>query len=136
MNSGKSCVDFTIVQGGRNAIMLGLARPTLSVDLEVAHATDMFWGVCTFRGHRIHHDRIKEWAGRQACTTDDVVRMLLDSDAGTLAVRKNGSLLGSPFTSGLIGDLCWAIGSANDDQCRVRIEAVDPADFGNPWTNL
>ena len=65
------------------------------------------------------------------------MRLLLDSDAGTLTVKKNGSLLGTPFTmAALRGDVCWAVSSHLEDQagrdesvCRVRIEAVDPEDF-------
>ena len=57
-----------------------------------------------------------------------MLRLLLDSDAGTLTVKKNGTLLGVAVTSGLTGDLCWAMSvfKAGDS---VRIKAVDPAEF-------
>ena len=54
--------------------------------------------------------------------------MLLDSDAGTLTVKKNGSLLGVAVTSGLTGPLCWAV-LGGDEGISVRIKAVDPAEF-------
>jgi hypothetical protein len=38
-----------------------------------------------------------------------VLRLLLDSDAGTLTVKKNGNLLGVMVTAGLTGDICWAV---------------------------
>jgi hypothetical protein len=57
-----------------------------------------------------------------------VLRLLLDSDAGTLTVKKNGTLLGVAVPSGLTGDLCWAV-SSNSEGDSVRIKAVDPAEF-------
>jgi hypothetical protein len=60
--------------------------------------------------------------------TGGVLRLLLDSDAGTLTVKKNGTLLGVAVTSGLTGDLCWAV-SFGGGRDSVRIKAVDPADF-------
>jgi hypothetical protein len=64
----------------------------------------------------------------QGFATGDVLRLLLDSDAGTLTVKKNGTLLGVAVTSGLTGDLCWAVSTAKAGE-SVRIKAVDPADF-------
>jgi hypothetical protein len=57
-----------------------------------------------------------------------VLRLLLDSDAGTLTVKKNGTLLGVAVTSGLTGDLCWAV-SCRESGNSERIMAVDPAEF-------
>ena len=80
-----------------------------------------------------------EWFGN-----GDVMRLLLDADAGTLTVKKNGELLGVAFT-GLTGGLCWAVachrwerwewGEDSDEEdsdgpsTSVRITAVDPAHF-------
>ena len=55
------------------------------------------------------------------------MRLLLDCDAGTLTVKKNGTLLGVAVRDGLTGDLCWAVAVHTAD--RVRIKAVDPAEF-------
>jgi hypothetical protein len=60
--------------------------------------------------------------------TGDVLRLLLDSDAGTLTVKKNGTLLGVAVPSGLTGDLCWAV-CCGDTGDSVRIKALDPAEF-------
>jgi hypothetical protein len=61
--------------------------------------------------------------------TGDVLRLLLDSDAGTLTVKKNGALLGVAVTSRLTGDLCWAVSYYYAGEASVRIKAVDPAEF-------
>ena len=68
------------------------------------------------------------WEGMQGYGTGDVLRLLLDSDAGTLTVKKNGTLLGVAVTSGLTGDLCWAV-SCHSSGNSVRIKALDPAEF-------
>ena len=58
-----------------------------------------------------------------------MLRLLLDSDAGTLTVKKNGALLGVAVTSGLTGDLCWAVSMSLRRGDSVRIKALDPAEF-------
>ena len=70
--------------------------------------------------------------------------MTLDSDAGTLTVKKNGTLLGAMVASGLTGDICWAVSmwidgvedldsdeeeEEEDGHGSVRIKALDPAEF-------
>jgi hypothetical protein len=68
--------------------------------------------------------------------------MTLDSDAGTLTVKKNGTLLGAMVASGLTGDICWAVSmwidgvedldegvEDEDGHGSVRIKALDPAEF-------
>ena len=50
------------------------------------------------------------------------------SYAGTLTVKKNGTLLGVAVTSGLTGDLCWAMCCYTAGE-SVRIKALDPAEF-------
>ena len=51
----------------------------------------------------------------------------LDCDAGTLTVKKNGTVLGVAVAEGLTGDLCWAVAVHTAE--RARIKAVDPAEF-------
>ena len=58
----------------------------------------------------------------------DVVGLLLDCDAGTLTVKKNGARLGVAFT-GLAGELCWAASLYSKDD-RVQIGAVDATGAG------
>ena len=55
-----------------------------------------------------------------------MLRLLLDSDAGTLTIKKNGILLG--VAARLTGGLCWAV-CCNGEGDSVRIKAVDPAEF-------
>ena len=43
-------------------------------------------------------------------------------------IKKNGALLGVAVTSGLSGDLCWAITCLQPGD-SLRIKAVDPEDF-------
>ena len=57
-----------------------------------------------------------------------MLRLLLDSDAGTLTVKKNCALLGVAVTEGLTGDLCWGV-SISGSGAAFRIRAVDPEDF-------
>jgi hypothetical protein len=56
----------------------------------------------------------------------DVVGLLLDCDAGTLTVKKNGQRLGVAAT-GLTGELCWTVLMVGSG--KVRIAASDPEAF-------
>ena len=95
---------------------------------EDAYATADFWGMHTGDGKLYHNNNARAWQGQQEFTDGDVLRLLLDSDAGTLTVKKNGDLLGMMVTEGLTGDLCWAVAAYNAGD-SVRIKAVDAAEF-------
>jgi hypothetical protein len=130
MNSGQSCAELTVVQtdGG---IMIGVGRPTLDPNVADAWRIADFWGVNSYDGQLIHNSgphKSQDWQGMQPFCTGDVLRLLLDSDAGTLTVKKNGALLGVAVTSGLTGDLCWAVSCYGAGE-SVRIKALDPAEF-------
>jgi hypothetical protein len=89
--------------------------------------------VSSYAGQLFHSDA-QAWQGMQGCKTGDVLRLLLDSDAGTLTVKKNGVMLGVAVSSGLTGDLCWAVccysgGDSDGAGQSVRIKALDPAEF-------
>jgi hypothetical protein len=129
MNSGRSCAEVTVVQV--TGMMIGVGRPTLDMSTRYADQTADFWGICSVNGITWHNGRTKRWQGRQSYGEGDVLRLLLDSDAGTLTVKKNGTLLGVAVTSGLTGDLCWAVvmWTDDDEEGSVRIKAVDPAEF-------
>ena len=73
-------------------------------------------------GCRLYHCLAKPPPG-------DVLRLLLDSDAGTLTVKKNGTLLGVAVTSGLTGNLCWALACYSEESSVRIIKSFDPADF-------
>ena len=61
-----------------------------------------------------------------------MVGLLLDCDAGTLTVKKNGVRLGVAAT-GLTGELCWAASmhyaGGGSTGHSVRIQAADVAEF-------
>jgi hypothetical protein len=124
MSSGQSCAEVTVVQ--KADMMIGVWRPTL--DLNEGGVSADFWGVYSYDGEVFHDDDYQVWQGMQGYGTGDVLRLLLDSDAGMLTIKKNGTLLGVAVPSGLTGDLCWAMcchGVGNS----VRIKALAPAEF-------
>ena len=55
-----------------------------------------------------------------------MIGLLLDCDAGTLTVKKNGKRLGVAVT-GLTGELCWAVCICED--ASVAIASADPGAF-------
>jgi hypothetical protein len=127
MNSGQSCAEVTVVRG--SGMMIGVGRPTLDPNGQEAYSTADFWGVHSGTGVLLHGG-YQGWHGQQGYDTGDVLRLLLDSDTGTLTVKKNGTLLGVAVTSGLTGDLCWAVAMTRSREGgSFRIKAVDPAEF-------
>jgi hypothetical protein len=128
MNSGRSCAEVTVVRMA-GYTMVGVGRPTLDPNGQEAFTTADFWGIFSVGGGLCHNsDDDHDWQGQQTYRTGDVLRLLLDSDAGTLTVKKNGTLLGVAVTSGLTGDLCWAVSCFTAGE-SVRIKALDPAEF-------
>ena len=129
MSSGQSCAEITVVQ--MDTMMIGAARPTVDVETPGAYRSGDFWGVENQQGRIVRNSSVPlgSWLGMEGFSTGDVLRLLLDSDAGTLTVKKNGTLLGVAVTEGLTGDLCWAVSCANKANDSVRIKAVDPAEF-------
>ena len=131
INSGKSCAEITLVQYFNCTI--GVARPTLDVDSSDIWSANKYWGLHGAAGAMCIGIRgvgatVVDWEGHQGFGTGDVLRLLLDSDAGTLTVKKNGTLCGVAVTSGLTGDLCWAMSTYGAGD-QVRIKAVDPREF-------
>ena len=130
MNSGKNCAEISFVGSHSLQVMCGVARPGLDVSRANAWTTEscQFWGYYrNVRGAMYYGGNAHHWAGQQGYEAEDVLRLLLDSDAGTLTVKKNGVLLGVAVPEGLTGDLCWAVAVHRAD--GVRIKAVDPANF-------
>jgi hypothetical protein len=127
MSSGQSCAEITVVRKHLN-LMIGVGRPTLDPNAQHAHFNVGFWGLASCSGKLWHNHDEQEWQGMQTFGTGDVLRLLLDSDASTLTVKKNGTLLGVAVPSGLTGDLCWAV-SCYEGGESVRIKEVDPAEF-------
>jgi hypothetical protein len=127
MNSGQSCAEVTVVRKD-GCMLIGVGRPTLDTDAMYACHTSDFWGISGTTGKLCHNDNYQNWQGRQGYRTGDVLRLLLDSDAGTLTIKKNGTLLGVAATSGLTGDMCWAVCCLQAGS-SVRIKALDPVEF-------
>jgi hypothetical protein len=110
--------------------MVGLARPDIDVHKPNAFTRDKIWGLHLNTGSMFHAGGCKIWIGRQGFGKGDVVGLLLDCDAGTLTVKKNGKRLGVAAT-GLTGELCWA---AALHHCvassHIQIVAADAAADG------
>jgi hypothetical protein len=126
MSTGRSCAEFTVVQCNKSCV-IGVARPGLDVSERNVPRSRSFYGLCT-KGEYFREGNKYSWDGQRSFGEGDVLRLLLDLDAGTLAVKKNGTLLGMPVTEGLVGDKCWAA-TCFGEGVVLRIKAVDPADF-------
>jgi hypothetical protein len=143
MNSGQHCADFTVVRGPNDAcVNIGVVDPTVSLDVSRVHNSSKFRGIYDGDGGSVGELGHCEWDETQGALIfeGDVMRLLLDCDAGTVMVKINGVLCGT-LASGLTGDLCWAVCMGVDDEeqddeddeeegaAAVRITAVDPQDF-------
>jgi hypothetical protein len=134
MSTGRHAAEFTIVQAGPNLAFVGLARPDIDVHVGRVNTQEKFWGLYTYNGTLFHQNQNlpgRDWVGQKSFGAGDVVGLLLDCDAGTLAVKKNGVRLGVAAT-GLTGKLCWAVAlyQAGDSPGRIRIAAADAAADG------
>ena len=128
MSTGRHAADFTIVRAiaGWWQPFVGLAR--LDIDVPTtrdAYARDKFWGLYGIGGDLYHGGGAKSWTGQESFGTGDAVGLLLDCEAGTLAVKKNGKLLGVAAT-GLTGPLCWAAAMVTliSGDATIRIAAA------------
>jgi hypothetical protein len=136
MRAGRHAAEFTTVKAGSN-MFLGLARP--DVDLRIRNCfqttNDMFSLDCS--DGRLFNGPMEAcgWGGMEDFGAGDVMGLLLDCDAGTLAVKKNDRGLGVA-ASGLTGKFCWAASLysspwiARADAVTVRIAAADAAAEG------
>jgi hypothetical protein len=132
MSTGRHAVEFTVLPGLTlsGLTMVGLARPDIDVQKPHAYKWDKFWGLLAGGGSLHHAGRCDGWAGQQGFVKGDVVGLLLDCDAGTLTVKKNGKRLGVAAT-GLTGELCWATARHHClASLRIQIVAADAAADG------
>jgi hypothetical protein len=127
MRTGRHAVEVTAVQGSID-IFLGLARPNIDVHEPDSEDNDGFWCIRSDDGVGAYDGQYAEWEGQEGFEQGDVVGLLLNCDAGTLTVKKNGVRLGVVFT-GLTGELCWAASLFSTDD-SVRIGAADAAAAG------
>lgn len=132
MATGRSCAEFVVVKTEDCDMMIGVARPTLGVHQTSPWHGGQFWGY--FGGNGALFSSVgynTDWVGDDydsdaSYGPGDVLRLLLDSDAGSLTVKKNGGLVGTMVT-GLAGELCWA--ACCTSSCAIRIRSLDPDDF-------
>ena len=127
MTAGRHAAEFAV--GKVSDVMLGLARPGVDVNEKRAWRTDEFVGISDAAGYIYTEDDFHHWDGQKSFKQGDVVRLLLDCDAGTLSVKKNGERLGVART-GLTGEWCWAAamdGTAGASE--IRIAAADAGAF-------
>ena len=147
MRAGKHYVTFTI-GGFRANVQVGLIRPVKDFDKRNYKSFGLLtpsyfgklenerterWGdscvyICVLRlisgncalgGRRwFFHD--ETWDGQESFRVGDDIGMLLDLDAGTLAVYKNGRRLGV-MRDELSGDYCW-VSSMRRTGTTVRME--------------
>jgi hypothetical protein len=126
MRGGRHVADFTIVRMGGGPL-LGLALAGIDVTQQSAFSRAGFWGIDSSNG-KIHGLRMPDaWEGQEGFNQGDVVGLLLDCDAGTLTVKKNGRRLGVALT-GLAGEFCWVASMASANSL-LRIAAADPGSF-------
>jgi hypothetical protein len=149
MNKGRSCAEFRLSNSMTSAVemMVGVGRPTLDVYKADPNEGTDFWGVffsdsnspleCDM-GTVFHDGRttycVENWNAEmdrleEKWRSGDQIRMLLDSDAGTLTVKVNGHLLGVLVKSGLTGDLCWTVCFGPYQEAPVAISMLDPKAF-------
>jgi hypothetical protein len=140
MDRGMHAAEFTVVKVGELGVELavGLARRGIDVD-EDAFLSSEFWGLDALRHGTLSYGeggmvKEKDWEGMEGFGAGDVMGLLLDCDAGTLTVKKNGRRLGVAHT-GLEAEghgfglrLCWAVACTGAGS-QLRIAAVDPAAF-------
>ena len=113
MSSGKHCAEFAAnVDARDDEIYLGVARSSRDMAglTDGESIGDGFWGYYNHDGDiKAEDGRWIQWDGKKKYTNGDVIRLLLDLDAGTLTVKLNGDLLGVAVKDELKGEsLRWA----------------------------
>lgn len=144
MNRGQSCAEFTLLQRNGEAYenrfvsFVGVARATPGATSSESSwhgfcGVDSELSSCIKNGDPdgYYDVRVGE---HDELEPGDVLRVLLDLDAGTLKAKRNGELLttirstAGRLISGLTGNYCWAAALLNHG-ASVRITELDPAAF-------
>jgi hypothetical protein len=130
MSAGRHAAEFTVIQAADALIYLGVARPGIGVKSNAIGGPSC-WALSSPAGRFVHSGKLHEWEGQQPFKQGDVMGLLLDCDAGTMAVKKNGVRLGVAAT-GLMGKFCWAVALWKGNSCpaiHIRIAAAEVAGF-------
>jgi|EP01046_Picozoa_sp_COSAG06_P027615 hypothetical protein len=129
-----SAAAFTVVRKGRWAVYIGLASRAADVEQPDCLNSPGFFGLGSGSGQLFHCGERVRWGGCEGFGLGDQLELLFDGRLGMLHVAKNGRLLGEVHQVGRPNQgcgLCWAV-SASDAGWAVRIERVDPREFGGP----
>ena len=132
MREGKHYAEFDLLSS--HLVTLGVADLRFDPfgEERMATATEYGWGYRAWDGKHSHASSWSAWDGMQPATCGDTIGLLMDCDAGTLCVFKNGEWLGVLCTNvaGLSGgggeqgagrpELCW-IAQLWVDGAAVRV---------------
>jgi hypothetical protein len=125
MTTGRHAAEFTIVSYPTSVHLfaLGLARPGIDEQRTTIFDSDQFWGLYSILPGNLDTENRENWKTpkERKFVTGDVVGLLLDCDAGTLSVKRNGKRLGVAAT-GLTGKFCWAA-ALGESSVKIRITA-------------
>ena len=114
-SSGRHYAEFRLVKGAPH-VLVGVSKPDweshlsrgASGEVAIDDASDQE-GHCFFyvaNGRKFPGGQT--WEGRRGAKQGDCIGMLVDMHQGSLAVYKNGELLGMMQRAGLAGELCWS----------------------------
>jgi hypothetical protein len=115
---------FTIVKPSQTSLLFGVVKSSYDVQTGMdAHEES---GHCFYSaGNGKKFPGWEDWAGQESMKLGDQIGLLLDRDAGSMAVYKNDRLLGVMQTEGLNGEYRWAVAMSHKGGC-VRIECLPP----------
>jgi hypothetical protein len=91
MTGGRHAAKFTVGEVFNIHMLLELARPRIDVDVHRAWHIDEFVGMHDGDGTVYTEDHVYNWDEQDRFDKGDVVGLLLECDAGTLTVKKNGT---------------------------------------------
>ena len=57
----------------------------------------------------LYHGSLSKWEGQRSATLGDRIGLLLDLDAGSLAIYKNGERMGLMVPDGIVPPVRWAV---------------------------
>ena len=135
LSDSPASAAFTVVQSSSDTggqLLFGLAQCGVDIEKDTAPDTDRFWGISSQDGSLVSSGWSTRWAGQQGFTCGDTVELLVFVAAGSIAVKKNGKLLGVARLPTAVlaqaGDLCWAV-SLHDAGDTVTANSTDASQF-------